>query len=343
MVEMCCVHCMFKNHGFLARLWPGRLQGRAKSHLRPTFWLGFGLGTKAKKPRLFGLRPKPVHHYMILFQPMTPPRGAARKGRVGAAVYNSHLIAAAADAQRDDVLTYNHLIVEAEAHAQPYYPPHALAADAQRDRGFAYDPHLIGAASVQDAHPTAAANTHRENCFVYSSRALAALAEHTDAFTGMPATGYSSDATYDEPTLPASPSPYVATFCGSTQLTATQAPPGFLLRLGPHRPRHEPVPAIESPTAMSTEFGGDRDVAEAGVQLSGLLNTRGDFPSKFPRATTHLKGECLTVGPFLTKHQHLTQGTKTKHYTAQDVPSLRSGNADGSHEISAERVASLES
>ncbi|KAJ6579132.1 hypothetical protein DFH09DRAFT_1447361 [Mycena vulgaris] len=56
----------FKSHGFLARLWPERMQGRAKSHLRPRFWLGFGHGTKAKKPRLFGLRPKPVHHYLPL-------------------------------------------------------------------------------------------------------------------------------------------------------------------------------------------------------------------------------------------------------------------------------------
>ncbi|KAJ7624020.1 hypothetical protein B0H17DRAFT_1151405 [Mycena rosella] len=29
----------------------------------PKFWLGLGSGTKAKKPWLFGLRPKPKHHY----------------------------------------------------------------------------------------------------------------------------------------------------------------------------------------------------------------------------------------------------------------------------------------
>ncbi|KAJ7432552.1 hypothetical protein B0H11DRAFT_1940394 [Mycena galericulata] len=33
--------------GFLAWLWPKRGSGQAKSHTRPRFWLGFGLGTKA--------------------------------------------------------------------------------------------------------------------------------------------------------------------------------------------------------------------------------------------------------------------------------------------------------
>ncbi|KAJ7882126.1 hypothetical protein B0H13DRAFT_1891052 [Mycena leptocephala] len=32
---------------------------QAKSQRRPQFWLGFGLGTKTKKPQLFGLRPRP--------------------------------------------------------------------------------------------------------------------------------------------------------------------------------------------------------------------------------------------------------------------------------------------
>jgi hypothetical protein len=33
---------------------------------RPHFWIGFGLGTKAKKPWLFGLRPESEKHYLIL-------------------------------------------------------------------------------------------------------------------------------------------------------------------------------------------------------------------------------------------------------------------------------------
>ncbi|KAJ7654052.1 hypothetical protein DFH06DRAFT_1299127, partial [Mycena polygramma] len=44
-----------KSHGFLARLWPERCPGQAKSRARPRFWPGFGPGTKAKKPWLFGL------------------------------------------------------------------------------------------------------------------------------------------------------------------------------------------------------------------------------------------------------------------------------------------------
>ncbi|KAJ6615033.1 hypothetical protein B0H10DRAFT_1950168 [Mycena sp. CBHHK59/15] len=52
-----------KSLGFLAWLRPERWLGQAKSHHRPRFWLGFGLGTKAKKPWLFGLKPKPEHYY----------------------------------------------------------------------------------------------------------------------------------------------------------------------------------------------------------------------------------------------------------------------------------------
>ncbi|KAJ7628268.1 armadillo-type protein [Mycena polygramma] len=52
-----------KSRGFLARPWPERYPSQAKSHARPRFWLGFGPGTKAKKPWLFGLKPKPEHHY----------------------------------------------------------------------------------------------------------------------------------------------------------------------------------------------------------------------------------------------------------------------------------------
>jgi hypothetical protein len=48
--------------GSLAWLWPEILPGQAKSHARPNFWLGFGLGSKAKKPWLFGLTPKSEHH-----------------------------------------------------------------------------------------------------------------------------------------------------------------------------------------------------------------------------------------------------------------------------------------
>ncbi|KAJ6524892.1 hypothetical protein DFH09DRAFT_1418241 [Mycena vulgaris] len=110
--------------------------------------------------------------------------------------------------RRINVVTYNHLVAEADAHAEPDYPhghvaadseeredgitdfPHFLtAADAARrtpsprDSGFAYNPHII-----------AAANAHREN----GPHALAALAERTDAFASTRAAGYSSDATYDE-------------------------------------------------------------------------------------------------------------------------------------------------
>ncbi len=58
-----CTQRGSRSLGFLARLWLERRSGQAKSHARPKFWLGFGLGTKAKKPWLFGLRPKPEHHY----------------------------------------------------------------------------------------------------------------------------------------------------------------------------------------------------------------------------------------------------------------------------------------
>ncbi|KAJ7135088.1 hypothetical protein C8R46DRAFT_1048031 [Mycena filopes] len=51
-----------KSRGFLAWPWPDNIQSRAKSQLRPRFWPWLGFGTKAKKPRLFGLRPKPDHH-----------------------------------------------------------------------------------------------------------------------------------------------------------------------------------------------------------------------------------------------------------------------------------------
>ncbi|KAJ7277374.1 hypothetical protein C8J57DRAFT_1223123 [Mycena rebaudengoi] len=59
--------CKPASRAFLAEneakfwLWPGKISGQAKS--QPNFWLGSGLGTKAKKPWLFGLRPKPDHHY----------------------------------------------------------------------------------------------------------------------------------------------------------------------------------------------------------------------------------------------------------------------------------------
>ncbi|KAJ7148271.1 hypothetical protein C8R46DRAFT_1044818 [Mycena filopes] len=44
-------------------LWLAQIPGQAKSPPRPRFWLWLGFGTKAKKPGLFGLRPKPGHHY----------------------------------------------------------------------------------------------------------------------------------------------------------------------------------------------------------------------------------------------------------------------------------------
>jgi hypothetical protein len=56
-----------KSHGF----WQGICVlfgfGLTKSQAKPTIipWLGFGFGTKAKKPWLFGLRPKPEKHYCL--------------------------------------------------------------------------------------------------------------------------------------------------------------------------------------------------------------------------------------------------------------------------------------
>jgi hypothetical protein len=43
-------------------LWLDEISGQAIGYQ----WLGFGFGTKAKKPWLFGLRPKPEHHYLKL-------------------------------------------------------------------------------------------------------------------------------------------------------------------------------------------------------------------------------------------------------------------------------------
>jgi hypothetical protein len=52
------------SHGFWREIWTKFGFGPTESQVGPSanWWLGFGFGTKAKKPWLFGLRPKPEHH-----------------------------------------------------------------------------------------------------------------------------------------------------------------------------------------------------------------------------------------------------------------------------------------
>ncbi|KAJ6480067.1 hypothetical protein DFH09DRAFT_1379015 [Mycena vulgaris] len=132
--------------------------------------------------------PEPHDAYAIAAASTYTPHAFAGDAHLIPAT-NPHLVAhdahaLAADAQRDNVFTYNPRSFAAmDAHTQPYYPyalagtdPHdahafTTATSAQHDSRFA-DP------QVYDVHAFAAADAQRDNLSVYSPPASAAITEH---------------------------------------------------------------------------------------------------------------------------------------------------------------------